>query len=152
MNSDWQKSTLLRWREQIIWWCRCSNIKGERDIVQVSAEAENKVNFQGRRARCMTLAWLQPSLAQCTRLFYCTLRSTITLLSCCCIRVSKLNSPSCFKPCFTVSFYVCLGCLPCGLKEVQACEAVHECRPTADHRKGVEKNTVRKTKAHLKFL
>lgn len=57
------------------------------------------------------------------------LRSTITWLSCCCIRVSKLNSLSCLKPSVTVSSYVCLGCLPCGLKEVQARGASHECRP-----------------------
>lgn len=125
MNSGWQKSTAAVVRMNYL---RTSLFKHKRRKrnTQVWAEAESKVNSQGRRARCVTLAWFQPSLAQCTHLFYCTLHSTVTWLSCGCIRVSKLNSLSRLKPSVTVSFCVCLSCLPCGLKEVQACGALHK--------------------------
>lgn len=91
------------------------------------SRGRKQANSQGRRAHCVTLTWFQPLPAQCTHLFYCTLHSTITWLSCCRIRVSKLNSLSRLKPSVTVSFCVCLGCLPCGLKEVQARGALHQC-------------------------
>lgn len=126
MNSHWQKSTATVVKMNHLMMSLFKHKRRKRNM-QVLAEAENKVNSQGRHARCVTLAWFQPSLAQCTHLFYCTLHSTITWLSCCCIRVSKLNSLSRLKPSVTVSFYVCLGCLPCGLKEVQARRAWHEC-------------------------
>lgn len=73
-----------------------------------------------------------PSVARSLRSMYTSLllhaaQYSPFTVSRCCIRVSKLNRPSRLKPCVTVPLYVCLGCLSCGLKEVQARRVASEC-------------------------